>query len=250
MVLRFGHRTHVGRRANNEDSLCAAPELGLFVVADGMGGYEGGEVASRIAVTTVREQLLAAERLDGVELGRAVSSAHCSVREARSGRLAAMGSTLDALLLAGGRVAVAHVGDSRVYRLRGGVLAQLTRDHSLYCELQAQGVDVPPRAETSFAHVITRALGMEGDIRPDLYCDEARAGDVYLLCTDGLTETVPPERIHAILVSAATPEAAADHLVELAYTSGARDNITVLVVLVAADDEPRYSSSASAGTIP
>jgi PPM family protein phosphatase len=237
--------THVGRRQNNEDAYSAHPELGLFVVADGMGGYEGGEVASQLTVATIVDffrrnaadadvtwpfaldrGLSYAENL----LGVAVRLAHRVVCSQKQGRNSQMGSTVAAMLIDGGHAAMVHVGDSRVYRLRDGVLLQLTRDHSLYAELQAAGGDLPDRASCSFTNVITRALGMDA-AEPELHREPLQAGDVFLLCTDGLVDRVDEAALAATLAAHA-PGAACPLLVERAYDSGGRDNITVVVVRV------------------
>jgi serine/threonine protein phosphatase PrpC len=247
MTLHIEHSaaTHVGRRENNEDSFCVEPALRLFAVADGMGGYEGGEVASLVAVDTLRD-FFARERDDGESTWRfradsglsldenrlqvAVRLAHEEVAARKSGRLAMMGSTVAALTLDGGQAIICHVGDSRVYRRRGALLEQLTRDHSLYAELQAAGTPLPAKEECGFGNVITRALGMDPAPRPELRREGLVPGDRYLLCTDGLTERLPVARITQLL--ALPVELAAQALVNEAYAAGARDNITVVVVAV------------------
>ena len=237
--------THVGRRPNNEDNFCAEPALGLYAVADGMGGYEGGEVASRLAMESMM-WFFRREREDGestwpfgVDRGLSVDEnrlqvavrlAHAQVLSQKSGRLAQMGSTVAALTVEGESIVIAHVGDSRVYRLRGGILQQLTRDHSLYAEMEAAGLSLPAKEECGFGNVITRALGMDSAPRPDLRREPLAGGDVYLLCTDGLTERLGGDRIRELLARA--PADAARALVDEAYQAGGRDNITVVVVRV------------------
>jgi serine/threonine protein phosphatase PrpC len=247
MTLHIEHAaaTHVGRRENNEDAFCVEPALRLFAVADGMGGYEGGEVASHVAVDTLRD-FFARERddrestwpfgldrrltVDENRLQMGVRLAHAEVAARKSGRLALMGSTVAALTIDGDEAIVCHVGDSRVYRRRGNVLEQLTRDHSLYAELQAAGTPLPAKEECSFGNVITRALGMDPAPRPDLRREPLVPGDVYLLCTDGLTERLPEARITQLV--SLPPARAARALVDEAYAAGGRDNITVVVVAV------------------
>ncbi len=235
----------VGRRGNNEDALCVEPAVGLFAVADGMGGYEGGEIASRAAIATLVE-FFRRNAADGdatwphrgdrarsfeeslVEVG--VRAAHEDVCRRKVGRLERMGSTLALVAVRDGRAVIGHVGDSRVYRLRDGALAQLTRDHSLYAQMEAAGaVDLPPREQFPYANVITRALGT-GEAVPDLRTEALRAGDVYLLCTDGLTEKLPPERMAQLLALPSAPAARA--LVDEAYARGGKDNITAVVLAV------------------
>ncbi len=240
-----GAATHVGRRKTNEDSLVASPELGLFLVADGMGGYEGGEVASATVARAVSGffEANAADpdvtwpyamdgRLDFVENMLAVSLrlAHAEVLRRKSGRLAAMGSTAAVLLLRGGRAVIAHVGDSRVYRLRGPALERLTRDHSLVAELEARGLELP--AEGGLAHIVTRAIGMPEMAEPELRSEAAAPSDVYLLCSDGLTDVLDDEAIGERLAEP-SPQAAAEALVEAAYGLGGTDNITAVVVRLA-----------------
>ena len=237
--------THVGRRGNNEDSFCLAPELGLVVVADGMGGYEGGEEASALAVESIREFILRnledgdatlPRRLDpslGLDenlLSMAVWLANQQICARKRGPLERMGSTVAALLLAGRRAVLANVGDSRVYRLRDGALVQLSRDHSLYAEMLASGMALPARSESGFANVITRALGTT-QAEPDLRAEELRPGDCFLLCTDGLIEALNDADLARLLGSLPAAEAC-QRLVEEAFRRGTKDNITAVVVQV------------------
>ncbi len=237
--------THKGRRPNNEDALMAAPDLGLFLVADGMGGYEGGEIASALTVETVGDfyQLNAADRdvtwpvagdrnrsLEENIMGVALRLAHSRIRARRVGPLSQMGSTAAALVLRHGLAIVGHVGDSRVYRLRGGRLVQLTTDHSLYGEMEAAGAGPLPDPSTwAYRNVITRALGT-GCARPDLRCEPARAGDRYLLCTDGLLELDHHDLARHL--AALPPARSCIRMVQEAYDRGGRDNITAVVVEV------------------
>lgn len=238
--------THQGRRPNNEDAHCVFPDLGLFLVADGMGGYEGGEIASALTIETVgdfyhhnaadREVTwpVAGERNRSLEeniMGVALRLAHSRIRARRQGPLAQMGSTAAGLVLRHGLAIVGHVGDSRVYRLRDGGLEPLTRDHSLYSELQAAGnEELPDPSSWMYRNVITRALGTDC-ARPDLRCEPARPGDRYLLCTDGLLERLEHEELHAQLRDS-PPRRACPTLVQQAYDRGGRDNITAVVVEV------------------
>ncbi len=251
--IEYAARTHKGRRENNEDACCAEPALGLYAVADGMGGYEGGEVASRLVIGTMTEFFrknsddgestwpFGMERdRDFLEnlLAVAVKTANREVIARKKGPLAQMGSTVAALAVRGAEVVVAHVGDSRVYRLRDGALAQLTRDHSFYEEMRAaRGAEMGPKSEFPYANVITRAVGMP-DARPDLLRDALRAGDTYLLCTDGLVEKVDEATIAKVLAEAA-PDEACRALVEAAYARGGRDNITAVVVRVTGTEAAR-----------
>jgi serine/threonine protein phosphatase PrpC len=231
-----------GRRASNEDAVCVDLQLGLFVVADGMGGYEGGEIASALAVeaihtlvrrtagdadvtwpyaadprrSLVENEVMVATRLAGDQI---------AVR--RQGALRDMGSTVVVLRICRDEAVVGHVGDSRLYRLRNGELAQLTTDHSLAAELAATGA--APGPDFAWRHVVTRALGTPS-AEPDVQRSAAAAGDVYLLCSDGLSEVLAPPQIAALLALPAEPACRA--LVDAAYRAGSRDNISAIVVRV------------------
>ena len=233
-----------GRRSNNEDAFCSRPELGLFVVADGMGGYEGGEIASAIAVDAICElvrrthgdkdvtwpyKIDPTRTVDENEIIVATRLANERITSRREGELEQMGSTVVVLRIADDRAVIGHVGDSRVYRLRAGVIEQLTIDHSLLAQLIASG-SPPPDIETfPWRHVVTRALGTPTG-EPEVQLDCALPGDVYLLCSDGLSEVLAPPRIAAMLTHPA--ERACRELVEAAYEAGSRDNISAIVVRV------------------
>ena len=233
-----------GRRSNNEDAVCARPELGLFVVADGMGGYEGGEVASALAVEAIHELV---RRTAGdadvtwpyaIDPARTVSEnevmvatrlAGDRIAARREGVLEQMGSTVVVLRIDGDRAVIGHVGDSRVYRLRDGKLQQLTIDHSLLAQLIASGSPPPDLAHFPWRHVVTRALGTTSG-EPEVQVDRVRVGDVYLLCTDGLSEVLEPDELAALLDGPAEP--ACRRLIDAAYAAGSRDNISAIVVRV------------------
>jgi serine/threonine protein phosphatase PrpC len=238
--------TIAGRRTNNEDAVCTRPELGLFVVADGLGGYEGGEVASTIAVETIWDlvrrtagdadvtwpyRLDRTRSLDENEVIVATKLANDRILARRSGPLDQMGSTVALVRFArDNKVVVAHVGDSRVYRLRDGALAQLTADHSLVNQMIAAGMQ--PDAAFPWRHVITRALGL-ASAEPDVQSATAISGDVYLLCSDGLYEPLEPEVIASLLdpiTKGGSVEQACKQLVDAAYAAGSRDNISAVVV--------------------
>lgn len=234
-----------GRRSGNEDAVCARSDLGLFVVADGMGGYEGGEVASRLAVSTIEDVVAGAggHVETSYEVAAATQLANQRICARREGALAQMGSTVAVLRLDGKNAVIGHVGDSRVYRLRApvslgpgdpaagspGVLEQMTVDHSLWAQLVAAGAEVPEREDFAYKHVVTRALGTPSG-EPDLRVEPARTGDVFLLCSDGLSEVLAPARIAALL--ALDAEAACHALVHEAFDAGSRDNISAVVVRV------------------
>lgn len=246
-LIAFG-ATDPGRiRANNEDAYLLDDRLRLFAVADGVGGAEGGEVASRIAVETLGEAMpdLLGDRDrtppagrpsgEGAELTAlrsAVSFAHRNIRAAvgKQTGLAGMGTTLTALLLANKRAYVAHIGDSRAYHLRAGELTQITNDHSVVAEQVRAGRLTAGEAKTSpYRHVITRALGIAEDAVPELAERTVQKNDSFLLCTDGLTEMVDDAEISAILSNTA-PRDAVKKLIDAANSRGGVDNITVVVV--------------------
>lgn len=243
-------KTVAGRRKSNQDRYCIESRWGLYVVADGMGGYEGGEVASATAVESIREFFRANAEDDGVtwpygvrrELSFAENMVRVAVRSAnqavmvrRRGALANMGSTVVVLSLQGDRAVVAHMGDSRIYRVRGGSVEQLTRDHSMYNELCDAGAsDLGPERDFGYRNIVTRALGFTtsaGD-EPTLGEVEAREGDVFLLCTDGLYETIEDDMIIGAVRASETLDGACETLVDLAYERGSSDNITAVLVRV------------------
>ncbi|MBP6630644.1 MAG: serine/threonine-protein phosphatase [Kofleriaceae bacterium] len=233
-----------GRRSNNEDAVCARPDLGLFVVADGMGGYEGGEVASAIAVDAICELVRRTAgdadvtwpfRVDPRrsvgenEIAVATRLAGERIAARRHGVLAQMGSTVAVLRVTDDHVVVGHVGDSRVYRLRAGRVTQLTRDHSLLAELAASGASPVDLDNFPYRHVVTRALGTPTG-EPEVSAHPIVDGDVYLLCSDGLSEVLGDGELAAQLARPA--EAACVALVDAAYAAGSRDNISAVVVRV------------------
>ncbi|HYO51966.1 PP2C family protein-serine/threonine phosphatase [Archangium sp.] len=240
--------THVGRRSHNEDAWMARADLGLFVVADGLGGYEGGEVASRCVVDAFSgfgERVARDPEATWPHRPRPGHSreedlllnctllAQRAVLSRRVRQLREMGSTVVALALGSRSAAVAHVGDSRLYRMRDGRLEALTRDHSILEEMREAGGEVPKRGESPYGHIITRALGTE-NAEPTVRRLGVRVGDVYLLCSDGLYEPLGPERLAARL-GQGSAAGVAERLVEEAYAAGGRDNITAVVVGVGAE---------------
>jgi serine/threonine protein phosphatase PrpC len=227
-VVEEAARTDTGRQRHaNEDSYLARSPV--FVVADGMGGAQAGEVASRIAAESFEEGL--GDGAPEQELSRAALTANRRIfdlaREdsSRSG----MGTTLTGALVSEDEVSIVHVGDSRAYLYRDGTLRQLTRDHSLVEELRRQGQLTSEEAEEHPQRsIITRALGPEPDVELDVHTHQARPGDVFLLCSDGLTGMVREDRVREILSSSSDLRAAADRLVREANEMGGRDNITVV----------------------
>jgi PPM family protein phosphatase len=229
-IIEQAGRTDVGRqRSANEDSLVVRPPL--FAVADGMGGAKAGEVASAVAVDAVEGAQESSEPTEA-QLANIVREANRRIYdlavadESRRG----MGTTLTLAKLHGDEVSLAHVGDSRAYRLRGGELEQLTRDHSLVAELERSGQITPEAAEHHPQRsIITRALGPEPDVEVDTYTLAGRDGDVFLICSDGLTSMISDDEVASILRSAGSLDEAADGLVRAANQSGGKDNITVIL---------------------
>ncbi len=241
--------TDVGRKRNhNEDSFLLAPDLDLFVVADGMGGHAGGEMASGLAVRTVeksvrarstvmkstyREQPLEQNPV-GHLLAEAVRAACASVYDKAQEvpELHGMGTTMTALLFHDVHAFVAHVGDSRCYLVRDGCTLQLSEDHSLVNEQIKAGLITQEQARTSrFKNVITRSVGFEDDVEVDVIAVEVRACDVYLVCCDGLSNLVTDEEIGEIVGRHFLPRIP-EVLIALANSRGGDDNITVLVAAV------------------
>ena len=234
MGVRLGRSAVVSdtgrRRRSNEDSYVCEPPL--FAVADGMGGAQAGEVASGLAAAVLEEangDELREERI--VEL---IQEANRRVfkRSHEDPSASGMGTTMTVAVTGhDGKVLIGHVGDSRAYRIRGGSLEQLTEDHSLVGELMRSGKLSPEEAETHPQRsVITRAVGTEPDVDVDTFTVDTEAGDVFLLCSDGLTDMVSDDAIQSLLVEREGElEDVARELVEAANTSGGEDNITVVV---------------------
>jgi PPM family protein phosphatase len=238
-VAEQAYRTDTGRqRTANEDSyFVRAP---VFAVADGMGGAKAGEVASRIAAdafdTEMDENASPESRLR-----RVVESANRQIHQLaeRDTSRAGMGTTLTAAMLGDGEISVAHVGDSRAYVYREGRLRQLTRDHSLVEELRRQGRLTDREAEEHPQRsIITRALGPEAEVEVDTMTYPVRSGDVFLLCSDGLTTMVDERRIATILQRSPDLQAAADALVDAANRAGGRDNVTVVAFRLEETEAP------------
>lgn len=236
-------RTHVGLvRDNNEDSYTADGDYGLFVVADGMGGHCSGEVASRIAVEASAEVLGqvqqddAADELDSLmQVGRAAEIANGAIfaEVGRHEELSGMGTTVVNALFRGNRIYFAHVGDSRLYRLRAGKLRQLTRDHSLVQHLVDEGL-FRDREEANQAgvgdNVLTRCLGQDPNVQVDVGDALLKEGDLFLCCTDGLCGVVPDDQLARLMESNESLELMAARLEAAALAAGGPDNVTLVLV--------------------
>jgi serine/threonine protein phosphatase PrpC len=240
--------TDAGRkRRRNEDSFVHDPPL--FAVADGMGGAQAGEVASRLAATAFREFHEADELEPEERISAIVQEANRRIYErARSDSQASgMGTTITAALLVGGTVVVGHVGDSRAYRLRQGRLEQLTEDHSLVADLVRSGRLAPEEADSHPQRsVITRALGTDAEVDVDAFTVEAEPGDVFMLCSDGLTTMVADEEITETIARGDTLAQATKALVKAANRAGGEDNVTVVLFSLAGEAEPLEDTAVAA----
>jgi protein phosphatase len=246
--LAISGKTDVGRlREHNEDNIAWDADLGLALLADGMGGHNAGEVASALAVDTIlgvlRTALPATENLveRSALLRDAVEDANRAIftQSQEQPQCAGMGTTLVGALFSNDNVILAHVGDSRIYRLRDTELAQITTDHSLLEELVQSGYLTKEEAELSVnKNLITRALGIEADVDADIDEHGVMADDIYLLCSDGLSDLVSDHDIAAILNDRNRDlETAAASLVFAANAKGGTDNISVILVHVLPFDE-------------
>jgi serine/threonine protein phosphatase PrpC len=236
--------TDVGRkRDHNEDSFLCSDELGLYAVADGMGGHLGGERASRMAVEIVEREMdrvfkvgkPSTDRQMGVSLRDATGLAARAIYEAAhaDAQHAGMGTTLTSALFHGQHLTICHVGDSRAYVYRDGRCRQLTEDHSWIQEQVRAGLLSPDDAMISrFRNIITRSVGFEPSVEPDVLTMPVEAGDCYLLCSDGLSNYLSAEEIGSVLTAHFYGEAAPT-LVEMANDRGGEDNVTCLVIYVA-----------------
>jgi len=232
------------RRVHNEDSYVCKPPL--FAIADGIGGAQAGEIASRLAAGTLGERRPGTH---GVQLLAAlVAEANDRIFRRALGdpAVAGMGTTVTALLVDehAGTIAVSHVGDSRAYRFRSGELVQLTDDHSLVGELVRSGRLTPEAAEQHpHRSVITRAVGTESTVEVDVSTLEPVAGDLYILCSDGLTDMLPDSQIaSAVAAAQGDPQAMASALVAAANHAGGVDNITVIVFEIEEGEAPPRSA--------
>ena len=222
-------------RPSNEDAFGVSAEHGVYVVCDGMGGAAAGEIASSMAVGEVLRLL--SGRGKAVPLEEAIKEAVRAANEAIHSRaevdfqLNGMGTTLAGLVTEGRRVLVFNVGDSRCYRLREGRLEQISLDHSLVEEQVRMGRITPEEALRSpLRNVITRALGTQPSVEPDIFELKAEAGDIFLLCSDGLTGEVPDPQIESLLAADQPLEEKCTNLVAAANRAGGHDNITCLLV--------------------
>ena len=237
MIIRSAARTDVGRRRRaNEDCYAIVAELGYFVVADGMGGHKAGQLASRLAAESA---VAALEALEG-SAATPTEKLRCTIAAANreiyvaaqtKAEFAGMGTTVVSLLAAEGRVALAHVGDSRAYLVRAGRIRQLTDDHSVVGELvRRHEITESAAREHPHRHVLTRAVGVRREVAPDLAELTSSPGDLFVLCSDGLTGLVRDEEIAQAANAGTDLDAICAQLVDLANERGGEDNITVVLV--------------------
>jgi serine/threonine protein phosphatase PrpC len=252
--LEMAKATHTGMvRSHNEDSITTDPQIGLAVLADGMGGYNAGEVASGIATALIssetREALArhAPHELDKSSgsplatrlLREIIARANTSIFQSANSQpqYAGMGTTLVVTLLSNNQITVAHIGDSRCCRFREDKLQQITRDHSLLQEQLDSGLLTKEAAKRSQnKNLVTRAVGIEPEVEAEIRTYPAQTGDIYLLCSDGLNDMVDDEDIEMTLATIGSNlPLVADQLVQMANDNGGRDNISVVLIRVKKD---------------
>jgi protein phosphatase len=231
-------------RRNNEDSVLADP--GVFVVADGMGGHEAGEVASGIAVESLRAASRAGAGDNGAAIPQALTDAHRRIRSLSGDRT--MGTTVTGLVLGefGGQAAwlVWNVGDSRCYRIESGEIEQITKDHTLVAELlQSGSIRSEDASSHPDRHVITRAIGADAEVEADYWLLRPVEGERFVLCSDGLTNELTDDEILSIVAAPETPGAAAVALLSAALERGGHDNISAVVVFCRATTPGRFQEA-------
>jgi serine/threonine protein phosphatase PrpC len=242
MSIEFHGATDTGRaRSNNEDSVAIDEPSLLAVLADGMGGYNAGEVASSMATEFIKAELgrwlsEASANASDADVRRAmdicVDNANRAIFNAANSnpQYAGMGTTLVVAVFRDGRLLMGHVGDSRGYRLRGGKFAQITHDHSLLQEQIDSGLITPEQAATSTnKNLVTRAVGVEDTVLLETHLHDVLPGDLYLLCSDGLSDMLDDDSIAKLMASSEALPDVADALIQAANDAGGRDNISVVL---------------------
>jgi protein phosphatase len=250
MKIRYAAKTDVGmKRTHNEDYFSLIEDEQLFIVADGMGGHASGEVASKMSAETIGEFYQRTREDEDAtwpyKMDRSLSYIEnrlvCSIRLAnlrifetaqRDIRYKGMGTTIVAGLVCGDKIYLGHVGDSRCYRVRDGGIDQLTRDHSLLEDYKEAKPDMTEEEERNFPHknVITRALGMRETVQVDIRGHQIKSGDVYILCSDGLSGMVTDDQMRGIVTNSKSLERAVAELVDQGNRAGGTDNITTLLL--------------------
>lgn len=251
MSVRVAAKTDVGRvRQANEDSYLVQEPL--FAVADGMGGHAAGDVASRIAVDVLKQDIDSGQSADKETLVNAIKHANSVIfdQSQSDSALSGMGTTCTLLFVVGSEGRIAHVGDSRAYLLRGGKLSQLTDDHTLVNRMVKEGRLRPEEADRHPQRsIITRALGVDANVKVDYKTFDLRAGDRILLCSDGLTSMIDPPTIQRVLSETPDSDEASERLITLANDAGGEDNITVVLVDVADPEGAATAGPTSPGAV-
>ncbi|MGK5083704.1 Stp1/IreP family PP2C-type Ser/Thr phosphatase [Bdellovibrionota bacterium FG-1] len=245
MNLNVGCATDVGRkRSQNQDHVAALPDLGLFIVADGMGGHRGGETASRMAIEVVEQQVRQTQQESSdwnpkETIKRAIEAASQTIykKALEDSSLQGMGTTTVALLFKNGLLTIGHVGDSRCYFLRPGAIWQITRDHSLVQEKLRAGLITRAELKTDrMKNVITRSVGFEFEVNVEIFEMNAEPGDVFLVCSDGLSGLLEDDQILNIFAENEKqnqpPSQIVERLIEAANTHGGDDNISTILIQV------------------
>ncbi len=253
-AITYAGRTDVGVvRSGNEDNFLMLPERGVFIVADGMGGHAAGEVASEMAVRIVARELGDPAGRSDVELAdamrQAIQNANAAIfeRTLTEHDKRGMGTTTTVLALTGSRYLIGQVGDSRAYLMRDRQLLQLTKDHSYVQEQVDAGYLTPEQARTHpYSNVITRCVGANSEVTPDVYVGALRAGDKYLLASDGLTGMLEDGDLQAALIAHDGPQYLVDALIVGANDRGGLDNITAIVVRIDSLDSSRDDRTTAA----
>jgi len=231
--------THLGMvREQNEDSVLALPDLSLFAVADGMGGHRGGKTASELIVEELKKQAEEKPPQKSMDLAAMLTRINLRIREvaAADPSLEGMGSTCSVILIQKGRLYVAHVGDSRVYLVRGNQLQQITLDHRAIQKLIDEGTLSEAEAEYHpWRNILTRSMGAEDKVEIDLYERDLVDGDQLLICSDGLTGMLSEPTILDLVTAGNDLQATADALVAGANENGGADNISVVLILYSGD---------------
>lgn len=222
-------------RANNEDAFAIIADQNCFILADGMGGHNAGEIASNEAVEFLAESVKTLSKNDSTDKWTSKilqfikkTNEHVHVLSIRNSKWHGMGTTLCLALIHKETLIYAHVGDSRIYRIRNGVISRLTQDHSLKDEMIAKG-ETDESLTFLYKNVITRAIGTHPNVTADIKTAPYETGDIYFLCSDGLTDSMSDEEIASIILTSSSMKEAAQNLVEEANLCGGNDNITIVI---------------------
>lgn len=237
-VTNVGYKTDIGRvRKNNEDRLHVDEKIGLFIVADGMGGHQSGEVASAMAVDIISSEIAKTLERNNIPviIHKSIEKANREIynKANKDINLNGMGTTVVLSLCHEDKIYIAHVGDSKAYLIRDGAIIQLTQDHSLVAELLKAGeITEEDVRRHHLRHVVTKVLGSKEFAEPDIMTISPQDGDYFLLCTDGLTEMVRDEEIRDAIINVCEPQKICEELICLANKNGGKDNISVILIAV------------------